>query len=144
MAKEESNARCVKLFALKANSGSAFLQNLRTMTIYNWSPIWEEANFEPETLESVKKLEKLMEKLKASTGGHRFAFERYGASEVWLKGIYVAREFKFLKKGSDRVGQETKSMLTFEQFLPFNNKNHDNKDCVAIKDLPMFYKKKGN
>ena len=141
---KEHKAICLKVFERKAFSGLEVLDSLKLLAFYNWSPSPEEANFKPKPREAIKTLEKLMDNLKASTGGQTFAFGHDDASDVyWLRKINVPREFKFLKKDSDRVGPETRSMLTYDQFLPFNNQNHDNRDCVAAKDLPRFFKNKG-
>ena len=139
---KEHKAICLKVFERKAFSGLEVLDSLKLLAFYNWSPSPEEANFKPKPREAIKTLEKLMDKLKASTGGQTFAFVNNTALEVWNKKINVHKEFKFLKRGSDHIGPETNGMLTYEQFLPFNNQNPDNRDCVAATYLPEFYRKK--
>ena len=144
MEKKENKSKCVKSFERKAVIGLEVFEVLNRMTSYNWSPFSIYAAFRPDMDELIETLKKLMEKFTTRTGGQTFAFRHDNASEVyWHKEINVPREFKFLKKGSDQIGPKTKSMLTYEQFLPFNNQNHDNRGCVTAKDLPRFYKKKG-
>ena len=110
----------------------------------NLPPKCVEDNCKPITLEAVKKLEKVMSELQGSQDGQTFAFGSEKASDVyWYRHTAVSKEFKFLKEGSDREGPDTKGTLIYEQFLPFNNQNHNNSGCVAVKDLPRFYKNKG-
>ena len=143
MAREESKAECVESFKVKAWSGLQLFRILDEINRYNWPPANTEANFKPEIHETIETLEKLMDKLKVSTDGQTFAFRDEVASKVYYKEIFLPKEFKFLNKSSDRIGPKMKSILKYEQFLPFNNHDHDNRDCVAFNDLPWFYKHKG-
>ena len=114
------------------------------MLEYNWTPKGIDQDYKPKPREAVKILEKLMSELQASQDGQTFAFGSEKASDVyWYRHTAVSKEFKFLKEGSDREGPDTKGTLIYEQFLPFNNQNHNNSGCVAVKDLPKFYKNKG-
>ena len=135
---------CIKSFKEKADSGLSVFNNLRILIQLNWAPSVEAANFEPKTGEAIKMQEKLIDKIKNSTEGQTFVFGQNTARDVYLLyEIHIPKEFKFLRRDSDRISPETKSMLKYEQFLPFNNQNHGNLDCVAAKELPRFFQKKG-
>ena len=140
LAYKEPKVKCLDSFARKAFSGLSVFNNLRILTIFNWSPTYHQADFKPEIPEVIEMLEKLMDKLKTSTGGQTFAFGDDSAYNVyWYKQISALKEFKFLKKAPHPIYPVTKSLLTFELLLPFNNKNPDT-DCVSVNGLPLFYK----
>ena len=136
----ERKSRCVETFEGKAYSGYNIFYNFYWVTNANNYPISDEADTKPTSSEAIKILEELFEKLK--TGGtETFAFKSERPHDVfYYKEIVLPREFHFLTEGSDRVQPDTKSMLTYDQFLPFNNKNHVDKNCVPIEKLPWFYK----
>ena len=143
MQKVELKAKCVKQFYDKIDSGKDIIEILERMLSLNWHPFGE-ADFEPVPWQAVEVLKQLMEQLQASTDGQTLAFKSEDARHVyWYKEIAALKEFKFLKQGSDRVSSYTKSMLIYDQLLPFNNENHDDNHCVPLDDLPRFYKRKG-
>ena len=110
----------------------------------NSPPRCDEDDCKPINPKAVKILEKVMSELQGSQDGQTFAFGSEKATDVyWHRQTVVSKELKFLKEGSDRVGPDTKGMLIYEQFLPFNNQNHNNSGCLTVKDLPSFYKNKG-
>ena len=140
---QEKNAKCLESFVQKVNSGRRIFYILENMFNYNWHPRQEETDFRPTISDAIEILENLMAKLNAAQDGQTFAFITNHASNVyWHKRIAAFGEFKFLKQGSDRIGPDTKSILFYDQLLPFNNANHSDHKCVAGKDLPDFYKYK--
>ena len=143
MRQKENKIECLESFFKKMNAASEILEILSRMLEYNWTPKGIDQDYKPKPREAVKILEKLMSELQASQDGQKFAFGSEEAFDVyWVKQISVSKEFKFLNKGTERVGPYTKSMLIYEQFLPFNNEKHDDDGCVAVEDLPLFYKSK--
>ena len=139
----ETRSECVETFERKADSGCSIFENFFWVTNLNSYPLSKGAHSKPTISEALKILEELFEKLK--TGGtETFAFKSERPEDVFFhKKIVLPREFHFLTEGSDRVQPDTKSMLTYDQFLPFNNKNHVDENCVPIDKLPWFYKNKG-
>lgn len=93
-------------------------------------------------MEATDILEKLFEELNTVADGQTFAFKDKKVSEVYYYlGLVVRGEFKFLTDGP--VQPDTESMLHYEQYLPFNNRQHTDEGCVPANDLPVFYKNKG-
>ena len=138
----ENEAKCVKSFEQKAYSGTKMVQLLSRMVNFNWYPHGREADFKPTASDAVEMLEKLIAKLKTSQGDQKFAFATETGWGIYTKKIAVFKEFGFLKEGLEHVGPDMKSRLTYDQLLPFNNKNHNEANCVTAKDLPSFYKNK--
>ena len=144
IAATEDKAKCVKSFERAAYSAWGVFRLLERASAYNLHPIDESAHFKPTNSEEIEILRKLMDELKDGTDSQTFAFRNDTAQDVnWQKAIIVTREFKFLKEGSAGVGPDSKGMLIYHQILPFNNKNHDNNNCVAVIALPRFYKSRG-
>ena len=137
----ETKSKCLEIFERKAFSGRNVFSILKRLTKYNEYPIFD-ADSKPTSLEAIKILEKLFEKLKTSADAFALKSERPW-DVFFYKNIILPREFHFLTEGSDRVGPDTKSMFTYDQFLPFNTKDHVDQNCVPVEDLPLFYKNKG-
>ena len=148
--------KCVIYFQQKAFSGLRVFATIDFMLRLNWYPFGDEVNYEPSSAHAIKILDKVMDELKASQNGQTFAFRSDTAEDVYgklvgdnfLRPYYgkemvIAKEFKFLKEGSDRVRPDTKSILIFDQYMRFNNAKHNDNHCVALTNLPRFYKKKG-
>lgn len=147
---EESLAKCVKHFHQKANSSwrlfDVFTEVINTnLSPDASSPFKKKIDiFKPTASEAIDILAKLMAKLETSQDGQAFAFGLSNAWDVYRgKKIAAFKEFKFLRGGSNFVGLDTRSMLIYDQLLPFNNMNHNDQNCVAFKDLPYFYTSKG-
>lgn len=142
---DEDYPECLRSMEDCAYSGVALFDSLHSFFQFNKHPSLWQAAFKPTSLESTRWLAELMLKLKRSTNGSTFAFEFEEASLVLLhKAIVLPREFKFLSEGPARP--DTKSMLTYEMFLPFRqtHKTHkNNQRCVPADELPLFYKNKG-
>lgn len=141
---KELRSKCVDTFYRKMMSGKGLLEILRYMLHLNLYP-QKKSDFRPTISEAVEILKKLMEQLQADMDGKRFAFAYQDTALhiYWNKEIAVFRELKFLKENSNHVRPDTKSMLRYDQFLPFNNANHEDDNCVTAADLPEFYKNKG-
>lgn len=90
-------------------------------------------------------LKNLMDKLKVGAGDQTFAFGPDDDHfEVFFhKAIVLAEKLKFLNEGPNRFSLDTKRMITYDLILPFNNKNHDDENCIPAKSLTWFYKRKG-
>ena len=139
----EHNAKCLPPFERTANSGWAVFETLDRFFVENkYSNHDDLADFEPTNRETLEELRELLSPRKASSHSQTFAF---GAAhyEVFFTELVLPIEFQFLKGGSDRLGPETRSMISFELLLPFNNRNGKEENCVPAKNLPWFYKNKG-
>ena len=136
-------AKCVQAFEQKVNSGLGVFSALSEMIYYNGHPI-DEAGFKPNITEQIKMLDELMNEIHSGTDDQTFAFGYESGFEVYFfKSVLLPKEFKFLKEGLN-AGPGMKSMLTFDQIMPFNNKNHNDEPCVSVEELPLFYKRNGN
>lgn len=144
MTKQEDKVQCLKYFKKTADSGLGVFESLSTMFSYNLRLFYDHADSEPKFPEFYLELKDLVAKLNKTADDQTFAF-RYveDIDEIFDQQIILPGEFKFLKEGLHYVRPDMKSMIIYEQFIPFNNKYHDDKSCVALKDLPLFYKKKG-
>lgn len=142
MRKEEDEVQCVKTLFEVVKKGDSLFGYLERLYRLNWQP-GSESNSSPTYLEAVDILAKLMDQLKINADGQTFAFAEENAEEVYECGLILPKKFKFLTKGLDRVGPRTRSMVIYDQFMPFNNKNHNEINCVTLDNLPRFYKDKG-
>ena len=137
---KEDRVKCLKGFERMAFSGYAVFSNLRRLFRYNSFPLDSDEDCEPTNLEAIQNLEKTLKGLQIDE--HTFALESETAADVFFyKNIALPREFRFLGEGSDR--SNLKSILAYDVYLPFNNKNHEDGKCAVIDYLPLFYKKKG-
>lgn len=126
----------MKSFEETAYSGVALFLTLRDFFQFNLHPTISEAAFKPTESETNRMLDEMIGNFNENTDGPTFAFGSQSALLVLDRKILLAREFKF-------KSVDTKSVLTYELFLPFQNKNPDNGRCVPVGDLPLFYKNKG-
>lgn len=151
MKKEERWAKCLQVFEAKTSRAINAFTTFERLSRYNSYPIHDGLNdlfhpdfiFKPETLQLIKILEKLFRELSTSAGGQTFALKSDEPWSIYFKmgGFVFPGEFKFLTEG--RVQPDTKSLLTYDQYLPFYNADHSDKNCIPAKDLPLFYKNKG-
>ena len=140
----EKNSQCLKSFFQTASKGY-YLFGLLSDSFFS-SPFPEIVDYvggTPSGTVLSALFEQLLEKLKTGAESDQtFAFKYESTYKVYYwKDIVLPREFKFLTEGS--VQPDTKSMLTYDQFFPFNNKNHVDTNCVPVEELPLFYKNKG-
>lgn len=142
MIKVEPTSKCVETFERMIYSAYNLIETLEWVVNRNSYPVFDEAGFKPRVLDIIKTQEKLFEKLNNAGDGQTFALKDKTAFDVYFKwGFVLRKEFKFLTEGS--VQPDTESLLTHDQYLPFNNPHHSDKDCVLAKELPQFYKNKG-
>ena len=89
-------------------------------------------------------LDQLVNELKDITEpGLKFVFfAESGLDVYWNERIVVPRKFQFLNEGLS-YNPDMKALLTYDQYLPFNRKYGDNKNCVELSALPFFYRKDG-
>ena len=146
MKQNEPNAQCLEIFFRTSDLGHSLFSLLRDVFEQNCNPINDDADFTPKSGAFFKMFEKLFDELKTGSDEMKtFALKSERAFDVFFDSEIVRpREFKFLTEGSDRVQPDTKSMLIFDQFFPFNNKNHVDTNCVPVEELPLFYKNKGS
>lgn len=141
---EEKNAECLKSMERIAYSGVALFMALEDFFDFNRHAVLPEAAFKPTKAETTRWLDKLMDRFEEDTDGPTFAFESEEAWQVLSnRKTILPRELKFLIEGEGRTGPNRKSMLTYELFLPFENKNPNKDRCVPVDDLPLFFKNKG-
>lgn len=143
---EEDNVRCLKSFQLISYSGQSVFETLERFVIEHKNAVKFEAAYKPRTSVAVKRLQKWMDELKNDAEGQTFAMASESAWDIYSnKSIVLPKEFKFLTKGSEPIGPETRTMLTYVEFLPFNSphKPHNDEACVPASELPLFYKNKG-
>lgn len=119
-----------------AYSGVALFLSLHDFFRSNLRPTIPEAAYKPTEEETLRWLDELIGKFKESTDESKFVFGTEPALLVLSRKLLLAREFKF-------KSPDTKSMITYELFLPFEVRNQDNDRCVSVDDLPAFYKNKG-
>lgn len=144
MKETEPNAQCPVIFRRKIFKGISVFSLLNHIQKYNWYPGNDDADITPNSPESYEMFEKLFDKLKTDSDHQTFALKSDNPFDaLFVTQIVLQREFKFLTEGSDRINADTKSMLIFNQFLPYYNKYHNDEHCVPVADLPLFYKKKG-
>ena len=139
--RRENRSKCVTSFDHTAYIGQGVFDVLNDILGNNRAPNWE-ADFKPRTEEMIRKIENLKNKLQITPDSPTLVFreEELSSSEIYSgKPLAQLKEFKFLKDGSDSIGPDTKSVLIFELFLPFNNKHHHDENCVPAKDLPFFF-----
>ena len=140
----EPNAKCPVIFRRKISKGEGVFSELRRIQIRNLYPTNDEADMTPDSTELFEMFEKLFDDLKTDSDHQTFAFKSDDPMDVLFDAkIVLHREFKFLTEGSDQINADTKSMLVFDQLLPYYNKHHTDENCVPDADLPLFYKKKG-
>ena len=146
----ENGTKCLENFVQKANTGEDIMWVFQDLIAYNDFSMPEDESLKPARDELIQELKRLFEEINTVTGDQTSAF-RSNRNDYYLdfnNRIYVKinaaqlKEFKFLKDGSDGIGPDTKSMLTFDLLLPFNNPHHEDTNCVAAKDLPIFYRRK--
>ena len=142
MWKTENQAKCLIFFEETAESGFAVFRTLHDFFEGNQLPKNDNANHKPMLLEGVEILNQTMEELKRTAAdGQTFALASDYALDVYydLK-IVLPRKFEFLTENSNGlVDSDPKSLLTYDLFLPFNNKLHKNAGCVPVEKLPLFY-----
>ena len=139
--KKVEPATCVRTFGDMIFSASNIFENLVEVSMYNSYPTWG-GDFKPTETETFRILERLLEKLNTDADGQTFALKDQDAVDLFYKrGLVLPVEFKFLTNGP--VQSETESMLTYDQYLPFNSDRHTDEGCVPLKELPSFYKNKG-
>ena len=145
MLETEKTSKCVASFEETAHSGYKVLDVIDYLIRFNKPPQRYDGSFKPTPNDLSKEWKALLEKLQSITDSQKIAF-RYPmfSFPYWGQSIALAKEFKFLKVRSNHVGHNTKGVLVFDLLLPFNNQNHDDSNCVAAKDLPIFYKYKGD
>ena len=142
MTRVEPTSKCVQTFERMVFFATNVFENLHDVSMRNSYPIWS-GDFKPTRTEAIRILERLFEKLNTGADGQTFALKGEQASEVFYRReLVLPGEFKFLTNGP--VQPETESMLTYEQYLPFNSDRHTDEGCVPLEKLPRFYKKKGN
>ena len=122
------------------NAGYGVIRLLERLIGRHLQPLHKETGHKPTSDEAVEMLGKLMERLKA--GDQTFAFAVDAARDVYYhRKIVRPRELKFLRAGLDRF--DVKILISYDQFLPFNNGNHNDANCVMLEDLPLFYQNRG-
>ena len=140
---EEWQVKCLSTFHRIAKSGRAVLNVLKEVALYNHHPNDFDADFDEMTGE-IDALYRLKRRFK--NYGQTFVFGSDREDDEWhilfAKRITLPGEFKFLKD-TGPVDSEWKGRLSIEWLLPFKNAKHQDADCVAAKDLPLFYKNKG-
>lgn len=144
MKKTEPNAQCPEIFKRKFLKGESVFSELGNIQKYNRYPGDDRADITPDSTESLEMFEKLFNELKTDSDDQTFAFKSDDPMDVLFDAqIVLQREFKFLAEGLDPINSDTKSILVFDQLLPFHNKKHTDENCVPVADLPPFYKNKG-
>lgn len=140
----EPNVKCIKIFDDTAYSGANVFVDLKWLAKFNKCPTQDSAGFKPTSWELIKNLGKLLSELQYASDDQTLAFSWAHAEQLYFhRGFALLREFKFLKDDLGKVLPSTRSMINFEQFLPFHNKKHTDKNCVPVEELPLFYKTKG-
>ena len=139
------DAKCVAAFMETAQLGHRVFKTLADMISGNWHPVdHNEPFFKPTSWEKIVSLRELIAQLETSTNDRTFAFEYYDGWYVYHhKQIVRPKEFRLLMGGLNRVLPGTKLMLVYDQLMPFTNANHNDQNCVPVRDLPQFYKNKG-
>lgn len=142
MKEVERKAKCLEVFVQKTQSAVDTYLTLIEMVEFNAYPRYYKLDYKPTNPEAIKTLEKLLKKLKAGIDGQTSVWKPEEAADILLtRDVVFTREFKLLK-GQTQL--DTKIMVTYDQLLPFHNKNWTaNENCVPVKDLPKFYKIKG-
>ena len=139
----ERGADCLKSFTDTAYSGYGVFEILHRFAERNQTPyIVNEAHYTPGIRKQVAELAKLIDDI--ILGNWQFALRYEGASYIHNAfAIFPPKEFKLLKEGRQGIQPDTKSMIIYDQLLPFNNPLHNDEGCVPVEQLPLFYKKKG-
>lgn len=137
----ERGANCLEALEEKAHGGHGVFESLDRMARKNRLPQYFLAYFEPSQSDGIARLEKLFEQYKTGGDLKNFALKSLVPYEVYVLALIRPGEFKFLTEGSARP--DTKSMFTYDHYLPFYNPEHTDEGCVRIKDLPAFFKNKG-
>ena len=137
----EREAKCVSPLYRMAYLGQGVLEVFDDLFGHNKHPLYDRGDYEPEDLVLVRELAKLMRKLKAGSDSvQKFALTSNHFFVRTHRQIVLPKEFKYLKENTERVGPETRGMIIYDQFWPFYNQNHNDENCVPVKDLPLFYK----
>ena len=150
MMETEKTSKCVASFYEKTRKGYGILDSFQNLIRFNRPPPYD-ATMKPTSIEIVNELNTLLKQFHTITNGQTSAFRSDSLGYYFVlanliyhdKALTLIKDFKFLKNGSGRIGPDSKSMLFFDMFLPFNNQHHDNRNCFAVKDLPNFYLIKG-
>ena len=140
---DEGAANCVKSFYQTASFGVRLLYTFQELIGRNNLLIEDSVILRPTTNELIEELERRMKILK--TDDETFAFR--SDSFFWFffyKYMVMQKEFKLKNDEFDINWPDSEGILVFDLLLPFNNPNHNDGSCVAGKDLPRFYKYKGN
>ena len=141
MARVEPSS-CVQTFKRITYSAYSVLGTLHRLAEYNGYPVNSEADYKPTDSKAIRALEDLFKELKTGADGQTFALKDLTVFDVYFeRGFVQPIEFKFLTDSS--VQPDTKSMITYDQFLPFNSNQQSDEGCVLVEELPLFYKKKG-
>ena len=139
----EMYAKCLESFYETVLSGNRFLDVFQNLISFNVLSLSEYALLKPGASEVINELKELTKEFK--TDGQTFALKSETSHTIiWSYNIAMPKEFRFLKDGSNRNYSDKKGVLVFDVFLPFNNQHHDDRNCMTTKDLPKFYKTKGN
>lgn len=121
------------------------LESVWTPVPLNRHPLLD-ADFAPTIFEALDRLEDLRKQFKTEkTRDQKYLLGiLFSAKNVFsYRGLVQPVEFKFLREGSGRAGPYTKSMFTFDLILPFEKDETQDENCVSVKDLPLFYRSKG-
>ena len=141
---KEEEAKCLKVLESAVWRGYGVLLTLHHFAKYNKQPTLDFVGYNPPTYQLIANLKELMKRLKKPTDDRTFALQSDTHWSVYFdRAIVLPRQFEFLSTEPNQLHETMGSMVTFELFLPFNNKLYKNEPCVAVEDLPLFYKKKG-
>ena len=137
----EYKSKCLEYFEKIVGDGYLVFNTLAKFFGSNYFPNSE--IFKPTSWETFETFEKLMSKLKHSADDQIFALRLQSVDDVlYDRPIILPKELILLEEDPDRFGLNKKIMLIYDQILPFHNKNHDDRNCISSKDLPLFYRRK--
>ena len=131
----EGKNECIKYFAQTTYHGLKALEVLKSFLAENRNPLYERDEFKPTSFETVRILEKLMSKVKKANPQMTAADSAWNV--YWYEAVSLPRKLTILR---DDITDS--SMIIYDLFMPFNNKDHDDTDCLTTEDLPIFYKNK--
>ena len=134
----ESEVKCLKLLQglmLKGSGVFSVLNRFSRGMLSNQDYV----EFKPTPYQIAQTLKEIMKRLSTKTNDQTFALASDNYWSVFQqRSIVLSRGFEFVE-----TNLGPKGMLNYDLLLPFENKNHVDDGCVAGKDLPPFYSKKG-
>ena len=139
----EDEPKCLETLERLALRGFYVFDTLKWTFHYNRIPYHPDDDVKPTPDELFLMHRQLMNKLKNSADGQTSAFRSDVANKYFSKEIALPVEIRFVNGRVGRADLSTKRMIVYDLIIPFNNANHQNENCVAAKDLPLFYKIKG-